>query len=97
MSSQVIYVESCPVCGDGLCRIRICIHNQRMTGIVLCEECEAIWTDPAMRARVLATSDDDTPRCPDCDQSVWSGNSHWANVGEVCLLGWFDRVHIVPE
>jgi hypothetical protein len=95
--SKIIYVESCPICGDGLCRIRICISNQKVTGFVLCDECEAMWTDPFMQERVPTNSDETNPQCPSCGQSIWGQNSHWANIGEVCLLGWFDHVQMVDE
>jgi len=95
MTSQLIYVESCPVCGDGLCRIRICVTNQRLTGLVLCDECEAMWTNPTMQERIPASSNESEPMCPSCDQSVWGNQAHWASIGEVCLLGWFDRIRLV--
>ena len=97
MDSQIIYVESCPICGDGLCRIRICVLNQRISGMVLCDECDAMWTDPSMKQRVLNTCADSDPSCPSCGLSVWDEKMHWANVGEVCMLGWFDQVHIVDR
>lgn len=95
MTVPLIYVESCPVCGDGLCRIRVCITDQRLTGCVLCDECEAVWTDPSLQERVSRKPNADDPECPSCGLSLWSKNAHWANVGEVCLLGWYDRVRVV--
>jgi hypothetical protein len=97
MQSQIIYVKSCPICGDGLCRIRVCLHDQVVTGLVLCDECESMWKDPGMQERLARDANDCDPRCPDCSESLWGENAHWANVGEVCLLGWFDRVHIVRD
>jgi uncharacterized protein with PIN domain len=38
-----------------------------------------------------------TPCCPDCGQSLWEPNSHWADIPEVCLLGWYDSVQIVRK
>lgn len=95
MTAPLIYIESCPICGDGLCRIRVCITDQRLIGCVLCDECEAVWTDPSMEERISRKPDADDPQCPSCGLSLWSKNAHWANVGEVCLLGWYDRVRIV--
>ena len=94
MTSQLIYVSSCPVCGDGLCRIRVCEKDQRLAGMVLCDECEALWTDPTMTQRVLRKAGDMDPICPSTGQSVWGEQSRWANVGEICLLGWFGGVKI---
>ena len=95
MTQPLIYVESCPVCGDGMCRIRVCITDQRLTGCVLCDECEAVWTDPSMQQRAPRVLSMDDPACPSCGVSLWSDQAHWANIGEVCLLGWFDQVRIV--
>jgi hypothetical protein len=50
-----------------------------------------------MSERVLNLSDDGDPRCPGSSLPIWHENTHWANVGEVCLLGWFDQVHITKD
>jgi hypothetical protein len=91
----LIYVKKCPVCGDGLCRVRICQHRGRLTGAILCDECETVWTDPSMKQKFTQGNEPATPCCPDCKNSLWEPNSHWADIPEVCLLGWYDAVHIV--
>lgn len=94
MGTPFLYVESCPICGDGLCRIRVCVQDQKILGCILCDECEAVWTDPSLKDRIAQRPGAEGPECPTCGLSLWSRSSHWANVGEACLLGWFDRVHL---
>jgi hypothetical protein len=43
------YVGSCPCCGQGLLGIRICCEQGM--GLVVCEECEAIWVHPDLSRR----------------------------------------------
>jgi hypothetical protein len=94
MQAPIIYVQSCPICGDGLCRVRVCCVEQRVQGFILCDECEAMWTDPSMLDRVHNDTSCGESHCPGTNLSVWDKNTHWANAGEVCLLGWFDQVRI---
>ncbi|MFN7626453.1 MAG: hypothetical protein ACK5PZ_06450 [Pirellula sp.] len=35
-----------------------------------------------------------TASCPDCGRSLWEDTSHWADIQEVCLLGWYDKVKV---
>jgi len=95
----LIYVKQCPVCGDGVCRVRVChdLQRGRLTGCVLCDECETVWTDPTLKQKFLRGKVEGTPCCPDCGQSLWEPNSHWADIPEVCLLGWYDSVQIVRK
>ena len=48
-----------------------------------------------MEHRVLRAPNTDDPVCPSCGLSLWDKNAHWANIGEVCLLGWYDQVQVV--
>ena len=90
----LIYVGKCPVCGDGLCRVRVCQHRGKLTGCILCDECETVWTDPTLKVKYTQGAVAATPCCPDCGQSLWDSKSHWGDIPEVCLLGWYDSVEI---
>ena len=59
----LIYVKQCPVCGDGLCRVRVChdLQRGRLTGCILCDECETVWTDPTLKQKFLRVKVEGTP------------------------------------
>jgi len=98
-------IGPCPICGGGLCGIRICglptpnqvIGNADIDtttgphGLIVCDECEAIWLDPDKNVDHQYTDPED-PRCPICRDSLWNGNNHWANTAEVHFIGWSDAV-----
>lgn len=90
----LIYVRTCPACGDGLCRVRVCTHENKLAGCVVCDECETVWTDPSMSEKFTEGVDSYTASCPDCGRSLWEDTSHWADIQEVCLLGWYDKVKV---
>ena len=52
MSSKIYYVSNCPVCEQGLVRVRTCLSEHAMHGIFLCDECEAAWQDPQLLHRI---------------------------------------------
>ena len=90
----LIYVQSCPTCGDGLCRIRVCTRGDRLSGCVVCDECESVWTDPSLREKFTEGLEANSACCPDCMHCLWEDQCHWADIQEVCLLGWYDKVKI---
>ena len=92
-------IDFCPICGGGLCGIRICgvpprepgtfLENayENAHGLILCDECEAIWLDPDV------TTDHQYPdaedgACPVCSASLWGENSRWAGAADIEALGW---------
>ncbi len=110
-------ISSCPICGGGLCGVRICGLPSARTrqliaptdppfggeaapsdidrgvaphGLVICDECEAIWLDPDTSTEHQYTDPED-PRCPICRDRLWNGNNHWANVAEIAFLGWENK------
>lgn len=91
-------VDSCPVCGGGLLGIRLCHGNVRQGGdlasphgLVICDECEAIWTEPDSQTAHQYPAAEDA-RCPICETQLWNG-SHWAGRDEVARLGWSEAVN----
>jgi hypothetical protein len=83
------YIGSCRCCGQGLLGIRICCEDGM--GLVVCEECEAIWLHPTCSGEPLF------PRppgglCPRCGQSLWSLPAHWASLDEIDRLGWQEYI-----
>jgi ssDNA-binding Zn-finger/Zn-ribbon topoisomerase 1 len=90
----LIYVRTCPVCGEGLCRVRVCTASHHLVGCVICDECESVWKDPEMQTRSVEKDDAYTASCPECGMSLWDDACHWADIQEVCLLGWYDKVKV---
>ncbi len=90
----LIYVRSCPICGEGLCRVRVCTSDHRLIGCVVCDECETVWKEPEMQEQSANGIDGVTACCPECGMSLWDDACHWADIQEVCLLGWYDRVKV---
>lgn len=96
-------IDICPICGGGLLGIRICPGQQASTqsqadagnrdphGLIICDECEAIWLEPDSSAMHLYPSAQ-SPQCPVCDASLWN-DTHWATAEEVNRLGWIDAVN----
>ncbi len=89
MTSFLVHLGNCPVCQDGLRRVRTCgLHENALHGLIICDECEAIWIDPSESAHHVFGSSE-SPVCPLCRQPIWSDNSRWSTVEDVCLLGWY--------
>ncbi|MCU0716373.1 MAG: hypothetical protein MUD03_09625 [Pirellula sp.] len=68
-------------------------NNPNSVAVVLCDECEAIWSDPTLNERIRTKADSD-PACPQCHQSLWGPQSHWASLEEIYLLGWYNYIQV---
>lgn len=60
---------------------------QHEHGLVVCDECEAIWLNPNIESR-HQYSDSEDARCPMCGDPLWGNSSHWASMAEIDELGW---------
>ena len=78
-------VGSCSRCQQGLLGVRICCPDE--IGLVVCDECEAIWLDAECTGPPLYP-DSPGSLCPRCGQDLWQSASHWATAEEVDRLGW---------
>jgi hypothetical protein len=47
-----------------------------------------------MKTRSIEKDDTYTASCPECGLSLWDEACHWADIQEVCLLGWYDKVKV---
>ncbi len=96
MSQALIYAGTCPVCEGGLCRVRICgVASNHLHGLILCDECEAAWSDPDTKQARLKL-DIENPVSPVTGESLWDESNRWATLEDICLLGWHDRLIIEP-
>lgn len=95
-------IDFCPICGGGLCGIRICglsseagTTNRRgdsIHGLIICDECEAIWLDPDTSSDHVYP-DPMHSRCPVCTEPLWGDSSRWANGTDIDALGWSRAVN----
>lgn len=90
----------CPICGGGLCGIRICsgdgadgeADRARSSpgpthGLVVCDECEAMWLEPDLGTAHQYPAIEDA-RCPICSAPLWGPCGRWASRDEIESLGW---------
>ncbi|MFN7706480.1 MAG: hypothetical protein ACK5OH_00585 [bacterium] len=91
MTKKYFYIDDCPICSQGLARVRVHVRKQSLTGYILCDECEAAWNDPSLLGRIPRGKEGDAS-CPDGKTSVWSEHCHWASIEEICLLGWYNDI-----
>ncbi|NND96711.1 MAG: hypothetical protein HKN47_05210 [Pirellulaceae bacterium] len=97
-------IDFCPICGGGLCGIRVCGIPPHETGsavvtqydsahgLVVCDECEAIWLAPDVTTDHQYPAPDDAS-CPICDAALWGETSRWANSSDIAAIGWSDAVN----
>jgi hypothetical protein len=96
MSETIYYVGECPLCEQGLCRIRVCFARCQIFGCVVCDECEATWTDPTLEQRFSQPCSAE-PICPKCGVGFWTDQSRWGDVADICLLGWKSNVKAAEQ
>lgn len=60
-------------------------------GLVICDECEAIWLEPDTSTE-HQYPDPENAKCPVCGDHLWNGNNHWANLAEVAFLGYENKI-----
>lgn len=90
-TSPLHSVDLCPVCGCGLCGMRICgFDTDHPHGLVICDECEALWTEPATYLPHVFR-DSENPCCPICGEAIWGSHSRWANREDLERLGWMEQ------
>ncbi|EMI21594.1 hypothetical protein RMSM_01481 [Rhodopirellula maiorica SM1] len=98
-------IDNCPICGGGLCGVRICGLPQKSKepapsrdsasvanpplphGLVVCDECEAIWLEPDLTSPHQYPNGCDA-RCPVCLGPLWGDQSRWASQTDLEVLGW---------
>ncbi len=97
-----IHIGECPVCVNGLCRVRAC-HGPCNLGsdqddpaaslhlYAICDECEATWTEPSTSTPKTFPDSDDA-RCPICAEKLYGEQSHWALPQDLLGTAWESQV-----
>ena len=83
-------VGQCRICEQGLLGVRLCGGDH--SPLVLCDECESVWTDPSCAGGAQALRNPGS-LCPLCQRPAFSEETSWANEKEIAELGW--KEHIV--
>ena len=85
--SPWIHIGECPVCVDGLCRVRTCVKDAAAHFYALCDECEALWIAPNTDSpRTFPGASQ--PQCPICQQDLYGAQAHWALADELRGTEW---------
>ena len=79
------YVGFCRICGTGPLGLRECGECGRV--VVLCDECDAVWTDADFSAAPIFASEDGLP-CPNCEASLYDTPSRWATKKKINATDW---------
>ncbi|SMP39174.1 hypothetical protein SAMN06265222_101266 [Neorhodopirellula lusitana] len=84
------HVSACPICGGGLCGVRAYFDSPESLsyGLVICDECEAIWLQPDTQG-VHVYADAEAPVSPVNGLGLYDPTvSRWANAEDIQKLGW---------
>ena len=92
MSAPLHSIGICPVCGAGLCGVRVYEGGEAgIYPLAICDECEAIWTEPDLDRKPIFPDPEDA-RSPVDGQPLWGESSHWADLQEIAFVGWDDHI-----
>jgi len=81
--SPWIHIGECPVCVDGLCRVRSCEdHQGRRHLYAMCDECEASWVKPDTSSTKTYPRGED-PLCPVCARPLFGDQARWAEPEDI--------------
>lgn len=99
-SNPWIHIGECPVCVNGLCRVRTCTNDGGEHHFyALCDECEATWTEPDTASQ-KTFPDAENPRCPICIADLFGPQAHWAHADELRGTRWSEyaiAIDIAPD
>lgn len=80
-----IHIGECPVCVNGLCRIRACKDSRGQQHLyAMCDECEAIWVEPNTASPKIYPNSE-SPACPICALPLFGSQARWAEPEDIAL------------
>lgn len=82
---QMHAVGTCRICGTGALGLRECGGCGEI--VVLCDECDAVWTSADFSAKPHYAGENDLP-CPYCATSLLREPSRWAAKSRIDKLAW---------
>jgi hypothetical protein len=89
-----IHIGECPLCGNGLCRLRYGVDPQGVKRLyAMCDECEAIWLKPDLLSKYQFPDAED-PLCPISGEALYGPKSGWARPEDLQGTDWESEVII---
>ncbi|MFK7736975.1 MAG: hypothetical protein AB8B50_13150 [Pirellulaceae bacterium] len=83
-----IHIGDCPVCVQGLVRIRTCTGgNAGVQHFAMCDECEAIWLEPDTSTE-KQFPDAENAKCPICEEDLFGSASRWSLPADISGTDW---------
>jgi hypothetical protein len=83
-----IHIGDCPVCVNGLARIRTCHGgNAGAHHYAMCDECEAIWLEPDTGAE-KQFPDAENAKCPVCGEDLFGSAARWSLPTDIQGSSW---------
>ncbi len=82
------YVGFCRLCGTGPLGLRQCGRCNKL--LILCDECDAIWTSSDLKAKPFLAQSGELP-CPACENSLIETPSRWATQTDIEASDWLQQ------
>ena len=82
---QMYYVGFCRVCGTGPLGLRACGNCGEV--VILCDECDSVWTDADLNAEPLTAGEGDL-LCQVCQSALLDSPSRWATREDLEAVDW---------
>lgn len=83
--NEMYYVGFCRSCGTGPLGLRECGGCGEV--VVLCDECDSVWTDTDFEAKPQYAYSNKLP-CPYCEASLSEAPSRWAAKSKIEKIAW---------
>ena len=83
---QMHYVGFCRICGTGPLGLRECGGCGEI--VVMCDECDAVWTDADFAKQPTLADKTGALPCPYCGNSLLDSPSRWAPKSKVDKVAW---------
>ncbi len=95
-SSPWIHIGNCPICGNGLVRLRCSTNGDGEQHLyALCDECEGIWFEPDTSTQVIFP-DPDEALCPYTDHALYGPQTRWATLDDIRGTVWEAKANVDP-
>ena len=86
IDQEMHYVGFCRICGTGPLGLRECGGCGEI--VVMCDECDAVWTDGNFQAKPLLARATGEHPCPYCATTLLDPPSSWARRAKIEKVAW---------
>ena len=88
----MLYIaKTCPICRTGNIGFHRC--SDGATVILMCDECDSIWTSPDnVAAETMLDVSEPDYKVPGLDCTPWGSKGGWATLQDVDRVGWSSYV-----